>query len=305
MTVTVNGPAIGQSGAVSVDGIDASTISAATWSVTADGLRLCAATLSADTTISLPAPINGLAARRRLMIVQDSSGGRVALFPTASWAAGSEPIPPTAASEWGIYEFITLDGGASWRAHVEVAPATAPTLFDRFARADSASSLGTAEVGGAWTANAGTWGITGGAAYLVSSTSNAVATLDAAKANKDIGVSVTIAPTGNSQPGIIYRYTDASNYSYLIVGVNGVTWSAQLWNCVAGSFTNQINTTISAMTRGAANSVRLSVVGNAVVVTVNGTQVISTTVTANAAATRCGFYKNDTSAARYDNFLVL
>lgn len=82
-------------------------------------------------------------------------------------------------------------------------------VLDSFDRADSATSLGVADSGQPWVAQRGTWGISGGAAYIaVVASANDSAVIDSGLS--DCTVQTKIAAVGGSQ-GLAVRATDADN----------------------------------------------------------------------------------------------
>lgn len=102
---------------------------------------------------------------------------------------------------------------------------------DSFDRANSAVSLGDADSGQTWTAHAGTWGISGNAAYQPSATAGGRATVESGVA--DGTVEVTVATAGGSS-GVVLRLSDASNY---VRAFFSSTDSIFLQKVVAGSAT--------------------------------------------------------------------
>lgn len=86
-------------------------------------------------------------------------------------------------------------------------------LWDTFNRADSASTLGSADTGQAWTAVSGTWGISSNKGYLVTTTPEAsrVATIDPGLTNFVLSCDVTLGAT-RVNTGILLKYIDASNH---------------------------------------------------------------------------------------------
>lgn len=97
----------------------------------------------------------------------------------------------------------------------QASTASGPTVLlqDDFNRADSSTSLGTADVGGTWTlVDGGNLGISGNKAYCPGSPG--IAVLDAGTAN--FAVQVTITSIGSDSPGIIFRYKDTGNWWRLV-----------------------------------------------------------------------------------------
>ncbi|MFC5472193.1 hypothetical protein ACFPPD_26265 [Cohnella suwonensis] len=94
--------------------------------------------------------------------------------------------------------------------------AFAGLAYDLFNRADSSSTLGSAVVGGAWTAANGTWGISSNEAYSVSDATNNIAVLPTVGTGNYI---VTCAMKGDidssanrRRPALVFRYVDSNNF---------------------------------------------------------------------------------------------
>lgn len=186
---------------------------------------------------------------------------------------------------------------------VEKVAATASTVGDTFTRADSATTLGNAETGGAWSAVTGTWGISSDKAYLaLGSGSNNVAVVDSGASDVIVDVTFsTYAPDALAQR-LIVRETDASNYLLVTnqdAGGN-VGNNVSIWKNIAGVFTN-LAVTAHAWADG--DVVRVVAIGSSLFVYVNGTQLISTSSTANQTATKHGI-GGGTKTGRFDNFQV-
>lgn len=178
-----------------------------------------------------------------------------------------------------------------------VAP-SGSTVTDTFTRADSTTSLGTADTGQVWSALKGTWGISSGKAYLVASDGGGedeLAVLDAALANGTISCDFTTWQTGQR---IIFRATDYLNCLFATFdAANNVA----CYKRVAGTFTSVGTgtfTSVSGMTASVVAS------GSSITVKGNGTTVISLTESFNASATKHGIGIPDGFTARFDNFSV-
>lgn len=128
-------------------------------------------------------------------------------------------------------------------------------VADSFTRADSASSLGTADVGGAWTSLAGTWGISGNKAYLPSAGAEAWAVHDTGRA--DIDMQVTVAAPTVSNQGLCWRMASAGN-GYRLAFSSGGT--LKLFRVTGGTSTEI----------AAATGVRVPTTGDVVRVTAYG-----------------------------------
>jgi hypothetical protein len=90
---------------------------------------------------------------------------------------------------------------------------------DLFDRADSTTTLGTADTGQAWQMLAGTWGISANRAYSAVATANGAAVIDCGTAD---GVYIVEWATKGTAPRIVLRAIDASNY--LFIDANGDLW---------------------------------------------------------------------------------
>lgn len=170
-----------------------------------------------------------------------------------------------------------------------------PLVLDTFTRANNASSLGSAETGQAWTAHVGTWGV-GSEMALVGATANALATVPAGVS--DGLVRVTIATVG-ADPGLCFRYSDASNHWRFVYTSGG--WFLQ--KRVAGSLTT-VGT--GSASRAAGDVMEIEARGSLIIARLNGGQLASVTDTFNQSATRHGLATAAaSSASRWDNFRVV
>jgi len=174
-------------------------------------------------------------------------------------------------------------------------------VSDSFNRADSTTSLGTADTGQAWTALTGTLGINGNAAYAVV-TSNSVAVIDSGLADGTVQVKLTATATGSVMPRLIFRCTDASNYWML--QARGSTGKYQLYKNVAGAFT-QLGTDI-AVTPTAGDVIQAVLSGSSVTIKVNGVQAATATDAFNSTATKhgIGWAQPTDTTQKFDDFSV-
>lgn len=175
---------------------------------------------------------------------------------------------------------------------------TRTLVSDTFTRADSATTLGTADTGQAWVAMVGTWGLAGGQAYLVSATADAAAVVDAGVA--DCTVRVTIPTAAGAVCGLTFRLTDASNYWRVVrSGVSNVV----LQKTVAGARTT-VATATATIADGAVLEVRGA--GSAISVTLGGVLLTALSVSDafNATATKHGLHCNNNATTRFDGFRV-
>lgn len=116
---------------------------------------------------------------------------------------------------------------------------------DRFSRADGAT-IGTADTGQPWTSHAGTWGPSSGRLALQTSTSNAVAWVDAGVPDGFIlSADLTTSATADrTEASLLFRVADGSNFMgvtfFDLASVNAVRFIKR----TAGAFAaiNTINT---------------------------------------------------------------
>lgn len=112
----------------------------------------------------------------------------------------------------GVVEGDTVRVQFAYKSDSTAAASNYPTTLvkDSFTRANSAVTMGsTTETSHAWTALAGTWGITSNQAYLVTNaTSNDCVVVDAGAA--DVTVQAKVVTVAGSQ-GLAVRVTDADN----------------------------------------------------------------------------------------------
>lgn len=245
--------------------------------------------------------------RQRITLQQSTIGGWVASFPAnVTWVGGSEPTPPLRPNDFSTYEFISSNGGIAWIGMQIITP-TAPKIYDLFTRADSAASLGSAPIGGAWTAHTGTFGVLNAAAYLPTLVGDSVASIDTTLANHSVFSDIVFGSTA-AQPGIVGRVADANNY-WLALPSQPVILpqSISLWKRVAGAYTNINTINLSNTPYIGSNSTRLGLVfsGNNITVYVNGTSIITATDAALNTNTRVGLRLNDASSGNnWDNFVA-
>jgi len=188
------------------------------------------------------------------------------------------------------------------------------TVSDTFTRADSATSLGSADTGQAWTAQSGTWGISSNRPYIAVRSGGAdVATL--VGLNSGI-ISVDIATTAVADAtnrGLVFRLADSSNFlEVALVDVAGTDRVVRIGKRVAGVFTQLAVSSAAQWTVGATITLRAEVTGNRITGFINGVSAVGyyLTTAENAAftGTNCGFYvgtaANDDALGRFDNFLI-
>lgn len=190
-----------------------------------------------------------------------------------------------------------------------------PLVSDSFDRADSTTSLGTADSGQVWTAHSGTWGISSNKGYLASTTGQAAASVDAGASDVEVSADITLSPTTDrADAGLVFRLADDSNY--LLALINKVTGSnsIQLFKRQAGSFTHLASVGSQGHVNGTTYDLRVVANGSSIEVFRDDTSVLTHTLsgadlTTFGSNTRHGLRVHrgstaDDGGTRFDNFLV-
>lgn len=162
---------------------------------------------------------------------------------------------------------------------------------DNFNRADDASSLGTPSDGGsAWSALAGTWGVSSNQGYCPTPGTRGIAVLTAAA---DVDVEFTVG--NNNSHELVFRASDVNNL-FLLACAGGFFL---LFKREAGTFTQLVDYS-TGLTGG--DSIGVRAVGTTIQVFKNGVQLGSDyTSSFNQTAAGCGI-ATTSSAARFEDF---
>ena len=201
-----------------------------------------------------------------------------------------------------------------------VRAAVGPLASDSFNRANSTTTLGTADVGGAWTAHSGTWGIDTNRAYLVSTTGQAIASLSTSSPNVAVSADVTLSATSNrADTGLVFRVVDNNNYLLVVmnkIGTTVTTDGIRIFKRASGTFT-ELAATSTAQGHVNGTTYALRVVANAgsLEVFVDNVSKLTHTLSSGdqslfGANTSHGVRVNasgsaDNGGSRFDNFLVV
>lgn len=169
-------------------------------------------------------------------------------------------------------------------------------VYDTFNRADSTSALG-----GGWTVDSGTWGISSNQAYQPG-TPGFCRAWRAGVADGVVEVDLTVGASKNI--GVIVRRVDASNF--MRVWLNGGNQIAmQFW--IAGAFHSNFLSTGYTFTVGQTYRLRVAFQGGWYQVWINGVVILQWTQDVNNrlnTGTGVGPYSvNDGGASRWDNFV--
>jgi hypothetical protein len=137
-------------------------------------------------------------------------------------------------------------GLAADRVHAHYAAGLTTMVSDAFTRANDSSHLGSADTGQAWTAQLGTWGISGNTAYCsdgYSAGNGGSATVDPGAGVREVQVEISVKPPNSDYQGVVLRYSDSNNYWFAFVytgATGGHDPFVYAGKCVAGAFSYSI-----------------------------------------------------------------
>jgi len=178
-------------------------------------------------------------------------------------------------------------------------------VSDAFTRADSASVLGAPDTGAAaWSAVAGTWGISSNQAYCSAGAGQNFAFIECGVA--DVIVQATVAGSASVNQGIAFRFNGGSAQNgYLAIFNDAGAGAMRFYKVVAGAFT-QIGTVTQAISTG--DVVKVSAVGNTLTMYRNGTQVLQINDSTFPSGTQHGLWAFGTatpSTRLWDTFSII
>lgn len=188
-------------------------------------------------------------------------------------------------------------------------------LADTFTRADSATTLGTAETGGAWSALAGTWGISGNKAYMPAGATDGFAVLTSNFLSDGYAeADITLSATANrAATGLVFRAADINNM--LMVELTKVVGAdiIGLWKRIGGTWTQLAAITSAGLVNGTTYKVRAEFYGGQILIYVDGALKLSYLMLAGdltslGGNSKYGFRLNSTGStnddvgSRFDNF---
>ena len=208
---------------------------------------------------------------------------------TAADAAGNESPPSNQASATP-----QVAGGS-------------PVLADGFDRANSTTTMGTADTGQTWAPATGTWGISSNRAYNTS-TSSVTTLIESGVNDIDVSCVINIASTG-SLPGLVFRALDANNRLGIFIDIPNDR--VELWKNDASSTASRIVASEATMTLdyGVDYTVRAVAVGDQIQMYVNGVLRNTYTLTSAEASkfTGTGYTKvglRGATQTRYDDLVA-
>lgn len=238
----------------------------------------------------------------------------------AAWAVLQLAVLATAvAGEYHLWDSMSIAPGSSLTWYRGGFVLDAGRLSDAFNRANNASSLGTADAGGAWAALTGTWGVIDGKAYspyAAGVDKQAVLTSNFL-ADGYVEADVTFSPTTDrTHVGLVFRANDANNFLVVDLTKNagmgaGVT-NLRLMKRVAGAYTVLDQVTGLGFTDGSTHKLRVEFYGGQIYVDVDGVRRISRLLLAGEHAQFGAYGKyglqtyhaanSDDGGSRFDNF---
>lgn len=174
------------------------------------------------------------------------------------------------------------------------ATVTPISVLDSFDRANNSSSLGTADSGQAWVALAGTWGILSNQAYLVSSTGNDMAYIDAGLS--DCTVTAVIQGDVDAHWRIAARIIDVLNALVLTVTATSLT----IFRVTAGGGSAIANATGLTVTVG--DRLGIDCRGSDISIVQNGNTLVTASETQGQLSTKHGLQADATALGRWNDF---
>ena len=201
---------------------------------------------------------------------------------------------------------------------ITIAAAAADNTSDSFDRANSSTSLGSPDVGAAWSVltSGATFGITSDKAYLSSTTSQASAASDSGTATGSIAADITTSAV-RTDAGLVINASDDNNYILAVLAWGSTQNAIRLYKRDGGTFTQLGSDYVTPM--AASTTYRFSVIRTSATVKVylGNTLAQSYTLTSAEQAkynanTKHGIRVNyfasgptaDDGGTRFDNYVV-
>lgn len=180
-------------------------------------------------------------------------------------------------------------------------------VSDTCTRADSSTTMGSAETGQVWTAQNGTWGISSNQAYCLSTTvgQSWSVSVDSGLSDMTYSGEVQSGSGGTGRyAGLVFRQTNATNY--LIFNFDNNLNQVELYRYQSGIF-NSLGTYAVAIADNTIYTLKVVCVGSSVQCYIDSALALSVTETFNQTATMHGLwvYSNEGSGCRFRNLLVI
>lgn len=176
----------------------------------------------------------------------------------------------------------------------------ATNVSDAFTRADSSTSIGTADTGQSWTNSTGTWGIKTNQAYLATAAVSGANLATITGGSADGFIQFTIDGTPADNMGGAFRAVDVSNHWRVARAASFGTWN--IYKRVSGTDTLVANTGNTATAAG--TIVRVEFVGSTIWTFFNGTFVKAVSDSAMSSNTGVGLFGGASMGTnpRWDDF---
>lgn len=242
-------------------------------------------TLTGNCTVAFSSVPAG-AYRVRLVLRQGSGGPWSVTWPSnTTWNTGTAPTLATATGAADLIELMTVDGGTNWLGVALVTGAGASIkLRDETTRADSSSTVGTADTGQSWSALTSTFGISSNKIYRVGTAStDSILSVDVGEAWSTYQVTVL---STTEFPGVAFDITDSNNF--FVVLVNNASGSLEFFKRVSGTYTSLTTSATGLFSSGASIVIKVVRTGANKTIYLNGTSVITSTDTSHSATQKVG-----------------
>ena len=178
------------------------------------------------------------------------------------------------------------------------------SVGDTFNRSNDATGLGTSDSGHLWTNRQGVIGITSNRAALISKTvvntlDGAIATVDYGSGDCAIQVTMPTMLASNQTTGIIFRFSDTSNYWYAFL--EWASDTVKLYRMQSGGFSS-----VASVSDAVADNdvLKVTLSGTSIQVRVNNVLQISHTSSHNQTADKHGLAGQSTNS-RWDSFSIV
>lgn len=222
-------------------------------------------------------------------LISTSTGANINSI-SANFTGAFVTAAAPATAVWAeIIETITTPSEAHYIDNISFAPGSSVVwtrggfalnlgaIQDTFGRADSAVSMGTPDTGAAWSALAGTWGLSLAQAYLVTgaaTSSNFVQSVSKYLSDGVIQADITLSAV-RANAGLAFHIIDVSNNLRVMLSKTASTDTITLQKRVAGTPTNLAQVTGAGLALGATYTLKVEFFGGQINVYVGGTIRIS------------------------------
>ena len=176
-------------------------------------------------------------------------------------------------------------------------PSLTTIVSDTFNRADSSSSMGTADTGQVWVALQHTWGIDTNRAYDTSASSDGTCYVESSNADCTIQVTLT---TFGSKAGFTFRVQDLNNH--YIIRMQSGTNDVVCFRRQGGTYNAQGNNSISAPANG--DVIKMVLRGSLAMFFMNGVLKLAFSNSTFSTETKHGLHTLSDNTSRFDTFTI-